>query len=194
MDYYLKRKERIVLTALDIINDLGFQGLSTKEICKREGISEGALYKHYQSKKDVILAVLDQYALYDSDIEETIENSEMSVSESISFFVMKFAEYYENYPAMTAIFASHNFLRYEEGLAEKNKEIYDSRFLIVKTIIDKGIKKGEVKSSDDSDCLTDIILGTCYTMLLTWRMSNYSFSLRERVASALNHIIKTSLC
>ncbi|MDP4091416.1 MAG: TetR/AcrR family transcriptional regulator, partial [Bacillota bacterium] len=51
---YIKRKERVTLTAIDILNELGFQGLSTKEICKRQEISEGTRYEHFKNKNEDI--------------------------------------------------------------------------------------------------------------------------------------------
>jgi Transcriptional regulator len=51
MDFFIKRKDRIILTCIEIISDLGFQGLSTKEITQRQNISDGTLYKHFKRKK-----------------------------------------------------------------------------------------------------------------------------------------------
>jgi AcrR family transcriptional regulator len=53
----LHRRERIILTAIDIINELGIQGLSIREVAKREAIATSSIFSHFKSKNELILAV-----------------------------------------------------------------------------------------------------------------------------------------
>lgn len=191
MSYYMSRKERIILTAIEIIDELGFQGLSTKEICRRQAISEGTLYKHFRSKDEVIIGVLEFYSKFDKDIKETIEMRKYPAKEAITYFISRFAEYYENDPAMAAILNSHEILRHEEGIAHKVTEIFESRSNYITQLIDRGKSAGEIKLEVDSESLSDIILGSCTVVALKWRMRNCSFPLKERILAANEHIMKS---
>ncbi|WHH61376.1 hypothetical protein [Petroclostridium sp. X23] len=52
MSSYIKRRESIILSAIEIIDDLGFQGMSIKEICRREDVTEETLFQHiYRLRK-----------------------------------------------------------------------------------------------------------------------------------------------
>jgi AcrR family transcriptional regulator len=191
VNFFIKRKERIILTAIDIINELGFQGLSTKEICRREEVSEGALYKHYQSKDEVILAVLDYYSRFDDDIKQTVEMKKLSAKEGITYFIARFAEYYENYPAMTSILNSYEVLIHEAYAAHKVEGIFNSRSQYITGLIEKGIKEGEIRNDIDSKSLSDIILGSCHFVALKWRMQGFSFPLKEKILFAHSYIMKS---
>jgi AcrR family transcriptional regulator len=191
MNFYMKRKEKIILTTIEILDELGFQGLSTKEICKRQGVSEGTLYKHFRSKDEVIIGVLEYYSKFDADIKETIEIKNLTAKEGITYIITCFAEYYESYPAMTAILNSHEVFRHEAGVAHKIIEIFESRTNYITNLIEKGIKSGEIKSDVDSDSLSDIILGSCTAITLKWRMRNCSFPLKEKILTAHDHIMKS---
>jgi AcrR family transcriptional regulator len=67
----LHRKDRLILTTIDIIDELGIQSLSTREIAKREGVSEATLFRHFKSKNDLLAAVLEYYSKFDDDIYQT---------------------------------------------------------------------------------------------------------------------------
>lgn len=192
MSIYLKRKEGIILTAIEIIDELGFQGLSTKEIAKRQEISEGTLYKHYRSKDEIILSVLDYYSMFDADIKETIEMKDFSAKDSITYFINRFAEYYEGYPALTAIVQSYEILKNEARIAHKIIDIFESRSEFILNLVEKGKNDGEFTSGIDSENLTDIILGTFSAITLKWRIRKYNFSLKERILSAHKFIMETS--
>ncbi len=190
MSLYIKRKERIILTTIEIINELGFQGLTTKEICRRQQFSEGSLYKHFKSKDEIILGVLDYYFKFDEDIKQTMVLKKLSSKESIKFFVTRLAEFYENYPAMTAIFNSYECLRNEIGVAHKIIEIFESRTELIKHLVEEGIKTGEFKSDINSENLSDSILGFCREITLKWRMREYNFKLKERLLSTIDMVLK----
>ncbi len=192
MNFYLKRKERIILTAIEIMDELGFQGLSTKEICKRQGVSEGALYKHFKSKNDVILGVLEFYSKFDNDIKETVALKNLSGKESILYFIERFAEYYESYPAITAIINSQEVLKQEsEEIKNKIIEIFKSRTNFIIDQIEKGKQAGQISSVLESTLLSDIILGTMNNIILRWRLADNNFSLKESITKAQNFILKS---
>jgi AcrR family transcriptional regulator len=192
MDFFIKRKERIILTAIEIISDLGFQGLSTKEITKRQDISDGTLYKHFKSKNDIILGILDFYSKFDESLKESIEMSKLSSKESIKFFLRMLTEYYENYPAITALSIIQETFEHEENIGDKSRQIYEDRIKVIMHYIEKGIKSGEIRQDIDSEVLTDIILGSFREIILKWRIGKFEFSLKERVMKTLETIL--SVC
>ncbi|WP_066623009.1 TetR/AcrR family transcriptional regulator [Clostridium magnum] len=186
----MKRKERVILTAIDIISDLGFQGLTTKEICRRQEISDGTLYKHFRSKDEIILGVLDYYSKFDKSIKDTTELNKFSAKESIIFFFKMISEYYENYPSISAISNNYETLQHEANISEKAKEIFQSRSRLIIRYIEKAKENGELRSDIDSEGFADIILGGVRETILKWRMYNFNFSLKEKVISNIDMLLK----
>ncbi|SMC97856.1 TetR/AcrR family transcriptional regulator [Sporomusa malonica] len=189
----LHRKESVVLTAIEIIDDLGIQGLSTKELAKRQEISEGTLFKHFKSKNEIILAVLDHFSKFDLDIFESTlarrAESERAI-DMIRFWVDAYATYYENYPAITAVAQLYDVFNYDAVLNSKVKDIYGKRLGYLKQIIEDIQHAGEIKATIDARILVDIIIGSFRTICLTWRMEGRNFSLRDRTLSSLDVIVE----
>jgi AcrR family transcriptional regulator len=156
---YIKRKDSIILTIIEIIDDLGFQCLTIKEICKLQEFTEGSLYKHFRSRDEIILSVLNYYIKFDEEIRQTFEMKKFSSKESILYYITRFAEYYENYPAMTVILNSYEILRNETGVASEFMEIFEFRSSLMMQLIEEGIKTGHFQLNLDSENLSDIIWG-----------------------------------
>ncbi|MBP2645972.1 MAG: transcriptional regulator TetR family, partial [Firmicutes bacterium] len=185
------RKESVILSAVEIIDELGIQGLSTREIAKRQGISEGTLFRHFRSKNDIIAAVLDFYSKYDEDIFHSVRLKHLKAKAAIVFVTDAYATYYENYPAITAITQLYSVLLHQQDFAAKVNSILHGRRNCFRQIIENGQKEGEIRPEADSSILADIIGGTFDMVCLMWRLGGYSFSLRGRMLLAVNTLLES---
>jgi AcrR family transcriptional regulator len=50
-------RERILDVALELFNDQGYEATSLREIAERLGVTKAALYYHFKSKADILLAL-----------------------------------------------------------------------------------------------------------------------------------------
>ncbi|MGD1820070.1 MAG: TetR/AcrR family transcriptional regulator [Pleomorphochaeta sp.] len=187
---FLERKERIVLTTIDVMNECGMHNVSTREIAKREGITEAAIFKHFPKKYNLYLAVLEYFSKYDNTISESIETKNLNPIDAIIFYVDMYSTYYENYPAITVILHSFDELRYNKQLGLKVNVILDARFNFFKQYIIKAQEIGDISKKYDADILTNIFIGTIKSINFDWRRINYNFSLKEKSLLAINILIE----
>lgn len=190
MDTLVHRKDSIVMTAIDVMNEFGVQAISTKEVAKREGVTESAIFKHYPKKMDLIASVLEVYSKYDNDIYNTLKTMDLKPKEAMLYFFELFTSYYESYPAITSITPAFDGLRYHIELEYKIQEIIKDRVQCIKYFIEEGQKCGDIRKDLDKSILADVIIGTFDNICVKWRMTGYSFSLRERSLSAIEMILK----
>jgi AcrR family transcriptional regulator len=188
-DNVLHRKERLILSTIDIIEELGIQGLTTREIAKRQGVSEATIFRHYRNKNELLLAVLDYYIQYDADIKQSTQLNGLKPLEAIRFLITTYAVYYENYPAITAITQIYDVLRYDAELADKIREIQQNRTIVLSQIINKAQKAGEIPDEADCEIIAEMITGFFREICFNWRLKNYQFSLKERIEKALDILL-----
>lgn len=192
MEYsILHRRERLVLTTIEIIDELGIQGLSTREIARRQEVSEATLFRHYKSKNDLLSAVLDNFSKYDQDIFESIALKNLTPKESISFLIGTYAAYYESYPAITSILQLFDVLRYEAELVEKVDSIITRRKQFIKKLIEEARAAGGSNDGFNSDCVADILFGLLREVCLRWRIEGRNFQLKDTILSGLEIILKS---
>ena len=56
------RQEQIKKAVLEIIAGEGLHNLSTRNLAKKIGLSEGAIFRHFKTKRDIIKGIMDDVA------------------------------------------------------------------------------------------------------------------------------------
>ncbi|GGB60602.1 TetR/AcrR family transcriptional regulator [Fictibacillus barbaricus] len=58
-DTTMSEKQRKILeAAIDTFSEKGYAGSSTSEIAKKAGVAEGTIFRHYKTKKDLLLSIV----------------------------------------------------------------------------------------------------------------------------------------
>jgi len=182
-------KESLILSTIEVISEKGLQGLTTREVAKRQGISESTIFKHYKSKNELILAVLEYFSQYDQAIIESLKLRDYTPIEAITYFVEAYVTYYENYPEITAITLSCEGLMCEPELNAVVYNIFIKRFNSVKSLITEAKHKKVLAKEVDPGSMADLIIGLERASVLRWRMDNYNFSLKDHTLSALKMLL-----
>jgi AcrR family transcriptional regulator len=189
MSKLLHTKESLILSMIEVLSEKGLQGLTTREVAKRQGISESTIFKHYKSKNELILAVLDYFSQYDQAIINSMGLKKFKPIEAITYFVEAYVTYYENYPEITAITLSYEELMHKVELSDLVKRIITKRINTIQSLIEDAQCQNEIPKDVDPECLTDLIIGLERVVILRWRLGNHSFSLKEHTLTALKMLL-----
>ncbi|MFM1653222.1 TetR/AcrR family transcriptional regulator [Brevibacillus sp. B_LB10_24] len=57
-DKMTEKQRRILEASIKLFAEKGFHASSTSEIAKEAGVAEGTIFRHYKSKKDILIAVV----------------------------------------------------------------------------------------------------------------------------------------
>ncbi|CAI9396328.1 HTH-type transcriptional regulator BetI [Bacillus sp. T2.9-1] len=52
------KQKKILIAAIDAFSEKGYAATSTSEIAKMAGVAEGTIFRHYKTKKDLLLTLL----------------------------------------------------------------------------------------------------------------------------------------
>lgn len=52
------KQKKILLSAIESFSEKGFAATSTSEIAKKAGVAEGTIFRHYKTKKELLLAIV----------------------------------------------------------------------------------------------------------------------------------------
>lgn len=53
-----EKQLKIVQAAIEVFSEKGYSGASTSEIAQRAGVAEGTIFRHYKTKKDLLLSIV----------------------------------------------------------------------------------------------------------------------------------------
>lgn len=190
-DSLLHRKDRLIITTIEIMEELGIQGLSTREIAKRQGVSEATIFRHYKNKNELIIAVLDYFSQFDNEIFQSTKLKGLNPLGAIQFLISSSVEYYENYPAITSIMQMLDVLRYQPELTDKVKGILYNRFHFIEQLVEEAQIAGEINKNISSESIAYLITGSSREICLRWRIEGMGFSLKETTLSTINVLLNS---
>ncbi|MBI4856287.1 MAG: TetR/AcrR family transcriptional regulator [Acetobacterium woodii] len=185
----IKRRESIIVSTIETLNAVGLQNLSTKLIAKREGVSEGTLFRHFKNKTEIMLAVVDHFSQYDDAIIETCRRKNLSPLEAIRYFYNAYAEYYQNYPEITVVVQAYDSLMCDAELVEKTKAIIYKRSDFIVNMIKEAQANKIIRSDLDAQIIENILSGGSKEICLKWRMQKFDFSIKEKTSEMVDVIL-----
>ncbi len=172
-----ERQKEIIEAALELITKKGIQGLTMKNIAKKIGITEPAIYRHYDNKIHILIAILDFFISNTEQIFTKEVNNYSKVIDKIEHLFINHFTSFSATPSLVSVIFSEEIFRNEPMLIEKISEIIDKNDKILKKIIINGQKNGELRTDIEAKHLSTIIMGTLRLFVKKWQFSAYSYNL-----------------
>jgi len=186
------RQEEIIQAAIELIAEKSIQGLTIKNLSRRVGFTEGAIYRHFPGKLDILLHILLKFQ---KNAKQTLDHScksDMSAMDQIeNIFIYNISAFVEN-PAIAAVIFSESIFQNEERLSREIFKLLEMHEETLSCIIENGQKKKEITDAVKKDEIIRIIIGSIRYTVTKWRLEHYKFNLEEegrRLVDAIRHLI-----
>ncbi len=184
-----KRQLEIIEAAGEILTESGLAGLTIKNLAAKMGFAESALYRHFRGKEEIIVTML-QYLAADMDKRLTACLGKLvdPVEKIKAVFNNQF-DFFQKHPHfLVAVFS--------EGLLEESKKINAAIMQIMATkkkhllpIIKQGQLEGLFETSASAEDLLHIIMGSFRLHMLQWRMTDFSFDIKQKGNKLMTSIL-----
>ena len=171
------RQKEITEVALELISEKGIQGLTIKNLAKKIGITEPAIYRHYDSKIDILIAVLDLFKQNTEQLFEKELNNEGKAIAKIEHLFTKHFTSFSATPSLVSVIFSEEIFRNEPILIDKIAEVINKNDKILSTIIVNGQKNGEIRTDIEAKYLSTVLMGTLRLFVKKWQFSAFSYDL-----------------
>ena len=172
-----ERQIEIVEAALELITDKGIQGLTIKNLSKKIGITEPAIYRHFDSKTEILLSILNNFKEMAVMLSGIMESYEAAAIEKISFMFSKMLELFTETPSMVSVIFSEEIFKNEEVLKVRIVEILNLHAQTIENIISKGQLEKNVREDIDEKSLALIAMGSFRLLVKRWDINNHNFNL-----------------
>jgi AcrR family transcriptional regulator len=182
------RQKEIIRVSLDLISEKGIQGLTIKNLAGRIGISEPAIYRHYENKIEILLAILDLFRENTVRVFEGEKNFAGTALDKIEYIFSRQFRILAETPQLVAVIFSEEIFRNEPVLMERIGAIMDQINRSVTEIITLGQTKREVRQDVEAGHLAIMIMGGLRLFVKRWQMKAYSFDLMSEGASFLKTV------
>jgi len=187
---FTKRQREIIELSLRLIDERGIQNLTIKNLASAMKISEPAIYRHFDSKLEILVAVLEDF---NEKIRKRIISEIKEINDPLKQMKLIYASHIkiltENQSIGSVIF-SEGIFQNDKRLSQMVYKIMKNRMEIITGIIRKGQDAGDIRNDIPAEELSLIFLGTLRVLVTEWRLSNHSFNLEERSSLLLESLLK----
>lgn len=187
-------KARIIIQAAELFNTKGYAGSSISDVMEATGLKKGGIYNHFASKDELALAAFD-YAV--SLLRERVWNVVKTESNAIArldALVTSYLRYIDNPPIVGGCPILNTAIETDDTdsplRARALAAINSWRSLIVR-IIEKGIKKGEIKSTVEADNVATIIICNVEGAMMMSKLEKNPIHMKRAIAHLQTYIQTT---
>jgi AcrR family transcriptional regulator len=172
-----ERQLQIINESILIIDNKGIQGLTIKNLSKAIGISEPGIYRHFKSKTDILLTMLDSFLETALKLAKVLESNEAPATQKLDLLFSKLLELLTETPAIVSVIFSEEIFKNEEILKMKIIEILNFQTKTIEKIISDGQNNNEVRKDIDKRSLALMAMGSLRLLVKKWDMNNHNFNL-----------------
>lgn len=186
-----KRQNEIVDKAVRLVADRGMLQLTIKNIAGEMGISEPAIYRHFDSKFAILSAILDLFETASrGKLDEIMARADLSALDRIGLFVHDRFQRMAEYPPLAKVMFCEELFQDDSRLAERVLHIMHSHGVDICKLVAAGQASGAIRSDIEPKIMFRLIMGPVRMMINQWGLSNFAFDLEAEGAKLWTAIRK----
>jgi AcrR family transcriptional regulator len=186
------RQEQIAQAAMDLMNTTGMKGLNVARIAKRVGLVPSAIYRHFDSKDQIIDAVLDLvFHRLRNNVSKACSSSNDPFERLKLILTRHIGLILENHAIPRIIFSEEVYSGNIHRKAKLNRKI--RKYLReISEIIQKGQHENRIRKDLDPATISVMFLGIIQPAAILWHISDEAFDVAKHAEKAWK-IFKESL-
>jgi AcrR family transcriptional regulator len=184
------RQKEIVAAARKLIVKYGSEHITVRRMAKEIGVSEGAIYRHFKSKREILSFLVDDI---ETTLMEDIDNSYTSEIGSIMLLEKIVMDHISSIQQRKGV--TFQVIAEIISLGDKklNKKIYDviiKYISRIQGILSEGIKAGVIRTDVNLEAASHLFFGMTQGIVNIWSLSQYNFNLQEKYKPLLDTFMK----
>ena len=178
------RHDQIAEAALDIVRSEGIRGLSVAAVAEKVGLVPSAVYRHFNSKSDIVSAVLELIRTRLNQHYQDVIDRNLDPVEKLRLLLTRHVELIGNNNAIPRIIFSEEVIG---GMPEKQQQLHGIiRDVIqnVGVIVTEGQQAGIIRTDLPAENIAVAFLGIIQPAAIIWNLSDGEFDLVQHSHNA----------
>jgi AcrR family transcriptional regulator len=187
------RQEQIIDESIKIISERGIQGMTIKNLSKAIGISEPGIYRHFNSKTEIILGILTRFQELAISFSQNVKVQQINSVEKIRFIFSQMIQTFAENPSTVSVFFAEEIFNNEAILKNKIIEIGEMHAKTIEQIVIVGQADNIIRKDIDAKSLTLVLMGSLRFTVKSWDFFDHAFDLKQegsKIIEVLTKILK----
>ena len=149
MDKQKDTKKKILDSAFSVFVSNGYNDTTMSHIVKKSGLSKGAIYHYYSSKKDLFASLIDHWEIFSFPDFYSKNNKDEKAEDTLKRFA---GTVYDVFCARPEVFLAEiefwALANKDSEINERSKLLYDKILTLFDLVLSKGVRNNEFKKID----------------------------------------------
>ncbi len=149
LDKQKDTKKKILDSAFNVFVSNGYNDTTMSHIVKESGLSKGAIYHYYSSKKELFASLIDHWEIFSFPDFYSKDNKNESAEDTL----IRFADtVYDVFCSKPDVFLAEiefwALANKDREIKERSKVLYSKILTLFELVLNKGVRNNEFKSID----------------------------------------------
>ena len=177
------RRHQIVQTARRIVATQGMGSLTMQELAKEVGVSEGAIYRHFRSKDEILLVLIQ-------DIERTLFGAisesarpKSSALDQLKHLMQRHFSSLERRSGASFMVISEALRFADPQVKQATRQMVEAYLEMIAAILKSAVESGEIDEGVNTRAAAVMFFGMIEASVTLWSFSNRAHPLAQHSAS-----------
>jgi AcrR family transcriptional regulator len=176
----IERQKQIIEASRKLVIKYGSEHITVRKIAQAINVSEGAIYRHFRSKRDIFLFLIDDIEnSWLRDIKHS-SSPDRSTLEVLQTLAETHISEVEQRKGVTFQVVAEIISLGDKKLNKRISEAIQKYLVKVSEIYALGIEKGDIRNSIDVDATAMLFFSMVQGLTNTWVLGGYKFDLVEK--------------
>jgi AcrR family transcriptional regulator len=174
------RRRQIVEAARKLIIDRGSEHVTVRKLADAVGLSEGAIYRHFKSKRDILSFLVDH--IEDSLLSDVREARDETISplEALDRLLSGHLSAVEQRRGISFQVIAEIISLGDKKLNIRAFDAINKYVACLEELLAAGIKSGEIREGVDINAAATLFYGMVQGLVSIWALSNHGFNLHDK--------------
>ncbi|PKP33611.1 MAG: TetR/AcrR family transcriptional regulator [Bacteroidetes bacterium HGW-Bacteroidetes-16] len=173
------RQIEIIEATGKILTASGISGLTIKNLANEMKFSESAIYRHFKSKEEIIIAMLN-YLVENIDKRlESVTRSNETPEEKLNTLFRNQLDFFNTNKHFVVVVFSDGLLDESTRIKETIHKLLGVKIKHLMPIIIEGQQKGMFTNAIAAEELMQIFIGSFQLQMFKWRLANFEYDIQR---------------
>ncbi len=177
------RLNQILTAARELIASGGMAALTVRAIARKVGVTEAAIYRHVESKEQVLVMLLEDVR---QSVLGTIEQTtapDSSALDKLEHVLQHHLSFIELRRGISFVVIAEAAQFQEPSVRDAGKKLVEDYLSVVSGFIEEGIESGEVEASINPSAAATMFFGMIQASVTRWLFDSAAHPLSENILS-----------
>ena len=173
-----ERQLQIIEATQNLITSKGMEFVTIDAIAEKVGLTEGAIYKHFRSKREILTLLIDSI---EQNLMETLVNSKQVGDSSLDHLgriLVAHLNDVEDRRAVSFIIISEAIAFDGIFMSDRVSLMLNNYLDFIKNVVDEGIKDRSFRPDVDMGAAANTFLGMIQIVATLWSLDAYAESFK----------------